>query len=104
MTATTKTGSYAGTGAAINIELGFQPDYLIIWNETDGDAKWEWFKGMANASALQTAAAGTLSKITSNGVTPYAGAQASKPVGFTVGTALSENGKTFRYTAFRDID
>src|SRR4051812_37761806 len=104
MTATTKTGSYVGTAAAINIELGFVPDYVLIWNESDGDAKWEWFKGMANASALQTVAAGTLSKITANGVTPYAGAQASKAIGFTVGTALSESTKTFRYLAVRDID
>lgn len=104
MPAAVKTGSYVGTGAAINIELGFQPDYLLIINETDGGPKWEWFKGMAAASAIQTIAAGTMTRITSNGVSLYAGLEASKPVGFTIGTALSTSGKTFRWAAFRETD
>jgi hypothetical protein len=32
-----KTGFFYGTGAAINIELGWVPDTVIIENQTDGD-------------------------------------------------------------------
>src|SRR3546814_2303752 len=101
-----KTGSYTGTGAYINIELGGVPDYIIIWNATDGDTKWEWFNGLAAANALATKndAATQLSLITSNGVTAFAGTSADKAAGFTVGTALSESTKVFRYAAFRDVD
>jgi hypothetical protein len=32
-----KTGFAYGTGAALNIEIGFIPDLFILWNHTDGD-------------------------------------------------------------------
>jgi len=32
-----KTGFFYGTGAALNIECGFIPDAVILWNHTDGD-------------------------------------------------------------------
>jgi hypothetical protein len=95
-------GSYTGTGAAINIELGFIPDYVLIENATDGDANWKWFGGMADASALQQVAAGTKTLITSNGVTPLAGDRTTpRRPGFTIGTALSESAKVFRFVAMR---
>lgn len=95
-------GSYTGTGAAINIELGFIPDYVLIENATDGDANWKWFSGMAAASALQQIADGTKSLITSNGVSPLAGDRTTpRREGFTIGTALSESAKVFRYVAMR---
>ena len=100
----TKTGTYLGTGAALNISLGFVPDHIIIENQTDGDARWEWSTGMAAGSALQTVAAGAKSLITANGVSAFAGPAAALPKGFTIGSALSEAGKTFRYTAHRSVD
>lgn len=101
-----KTGSYVGTAAAISVELGFVPDYIRVWNETDGDETYEWFKGMAAASALKSAnnASTQFSKITSNGISAYAGTVADKSAGVTFGSALSESGKTFRYAAFRELD
>lgn len=98
-----KTGSYAGTGAAVNVSLGFVPDYIRVVNETDGDIAWEWFRGMTDGHALQAANSDLtqLSKITSNGISAFAGAEAVSAVGFTAGSALSENGKTFRYVAMR---
>lgn len=100
-----KVGSYTGTGAAINLSLGFVPQYLRVWNETDGDICWEWFKGMADGSALQITnhASTQVSKITSNGVTAYEGSSTAGK-GVTIGTALSENSKTFRYVAIRGGD
>lgn len=101
-----KTGSYVGTGAAVNVELGFTPDYIRLWNETDGDETYEWFKGMTNGHALKSAnnASTQFSKITSNGFSAYAGTVGDKSAGITFGSALSESGKTWRYAAFRELD
>lgn len=101
-----KTGSFVGTAAAVNVELGFVPDYIRVWNETDGDEVYEWFKGMTNGHALKSgnSASTQFSKITANGISAYAGTVADKSAGVTFGTALSESGKTFRYAAFRELD
>lgn len=34
---TIRTGILVGTGAAINVELGWIPDFVEVWNATDGD-------------------------------------------------------------------
>lgn len=101
-----KVGSYVGTGAAISIELGYIPDHVRIVKETDGDVAWEWYRGMANGHAMQATnnASTQFSRITANGVTPYLGTPADKSAGFTIGSALSEAGKTFRYIASRERD
>lgn len=104
-------GSYTGTGAAVNVSLGFVPDHLEIYNGTDGDDRWEWFNGMTAAHALyqrsvtDNATSGNpgMSRITANGITAYAGSSSASP-GFTAGTALSESGKTFYYKATRNDD
>lgn len=98
-----KVGSYTGTGAAVNVSLGFTPTYIKIWNATDGDICWEWFNGMGASDALQiTNHADTqVSLITANAVDTYAGSGTAAE-GFTVGTALSESGDTFRYLAIGD--
>lgn len=108
MVSQVKIGSYTGDTAAQNIELGWVPDYIVIWNATDGDQKWEWYSGMAAASALATLNHDTAQHalITSNGISEYAGSNtpgAEKRKGFTIGTALSESAKVFRYTAMRNI-
>ena len=93
--------TYTGDGSAQNISLGFEPSYVLVWNATDGDAKWEWFRGLGEGDALATANADTAqqSLISADGIDYYAG-DGDNPKGFTVGTALSESGKTFRYIAF----
>lgn len=98
-----KIGEYTGTGAAINVSCGFEPDYVRIWNATDGDTCWEWFRGMGAADALQSAnhASAQFSLITSNGVDAYAGSETASK-GFTVGTSLSESAKVFRYVAIEN--
>lgn len=101
MASETKIGSYTGDGAAQNVKLGFVPDHVHIVNETDGDATWEWFSGMTDGHALTSNATGDNSKITANGVSAYEGDNSNAP-GFTIGTALSESGKTFRYVATRN--
>lgn len=101
MASESKIGSYTGTGAALNIELGFVPDHVVIVNETDGDTRHEWFSGMTDGHALQSAASGANTKITSNGISALTG-NASTREGFTAGTAVSEDTKTFRYVATRN--
>lgn len=40
-----QTGVLIGTGAAINVSLGFVPDYVRVVNTTDGDLVTEWYHG-----------------------------------------------------------
>ncbi len=96
-----KIGTTTGTGAALNISLGFVPTYVKVWNITDGDIIHEWFTGMTDGHALQSGnhASTQFSRITSNGISAYAGSDAAAAVGFTLGTAVSENGKTLGYFA-----
>lgn len=45
-------GRYTGTGAAININLGFVPVALRGINITDGDAGYTWMYGMDAGSCI----------------------------------------------------
>ncbi len=77
-------GSVAGTGAAINVQLGFIPSYVKVFNPNDAGSLFpamERWKGMAAASALKTlkiidsGATGLASSayVTSNGLSDYTG-------------------------------
>lgn len=105
MAETFRSGSYTGDGAAQNIELGWIPDVVEVDNITDGDEEWKSYLGvMTAAHALKIASDGTKTRITSNGISQYAGSStpgSEKRKGFTIGTALSESGKTFGWRAFR---
>ena len=70
--------------AAFNITTGFKPRYVRVLNTTSGD-QYEWFEGMADASALKvTAATSAISLITTLGITVAAR-------GFTIGLDLDVN-------------
>ena len=99
-----KVGTYTGTGAAQNIELGFVPTYVRILNITDGNAGMTYMKpegedakNIAEGAALATQAA--------NGISVYGGAAPGtalgKSAGFTAGTAASVNTKVYYYVALR---
>lgn len=96
-----QSGTVEGTGAAINIELGFSPSYVRILN-IDGIAVAEWIWGMADASAMKQVTAGTISHPTSNGISPYTGAAGQTPVGFTIGADADVNvsGETLFWVAW----
>lgn len=49
------TGTVEGTGAAINVQLGFTPDYVKLIN-IDGDASLEWISDMADGEGYKTVA------------------------------------------------
>ncbi len=66
-----------GTAAAFSITTGFKPLVVVVRNVTSGDT-YEWYHGMAAASAFKTVTAGTNSIITTLGIT-----QGER--GFTIG-------------------
>lgn len=110
-----KHGTYTGTGAAINVSLGWQPDYLKVYNFTDGDKIFEYTSDMTDGYVWEytkiadngSTGSNSFTLTTSNGVTPYAGSTTSGSEageGFTVGTAMSESAKVFHYVAFCDDD
>ncbi len=82
-----KTGTVTGTGSANNVELGFNPDIVLLLNKTD-PGLFIYTSDMDDASALKLTDAPALTFPTSNGISAYAGSdtpgsEASK--GFTIG-------------------
>lgn len=92
-----KVDTYTGTGAALNVSIGFIPDFLFIVNITDGDLVTMWFNGMTAGTSVDIAAA--VAGNAADGVTAYAGTAGGVGAGFTVGTDASENAKVYRYFA-----
>lgn len=84
------TGTVEGTGAVINISLGFKPKWVRLLN-VDGLVTCEWNASMPDASGLITKTAGTLSRILVGGVTPYDGVAGGAGAGFTIGTDVDIN-------------
>ncbi|MEO1169926.1 MAG: hypothetical protein AAFW97_14570 [Pseudomonadota bacterium] len=114
MAAEFKRGAVEGTGSAINVSIGFQPDYVKCFNIDDaGDlhAVAEWTTDMADASmfkGLKIADDGTTSNLSntyvaSDGITPYAGDDTNGE-GFTIGADgdLNASGETIVWIAMRD--
>lgn len=95
------TGTVTGTGAAINVPLGFVPDYVRVVNVTDADQIDEWFSGMTDGTSIQTNTA--VAARASNGISAYAGSVSVAP-GFTIGSGISETAKVLRYFAARNSD
>ncbi len=97
-----KKGSITGTGSAINVELGFTPLYVRIWNPNDAGSLWptmEWIEGMTSAHSFKTKAItdsgatgnATDTKVTTNGITVYAGVEGANAKGFTLGADADMN-------------
>lgn len=78
----------AAAPAAASYKLGYKPRYICVEQVTDG-TKLEWHEGMASPAAVSTAAAGTRTIITTNGVTV---------AGDTIGFPVAQN-KTYRVVA-----
>lgn len=90
-------GSYSGTTAAQNINIGFKPAYIIAYNQTDGDTFWFWSKNdTANVVSIVLAAATTAAVVTQvdNGT----------DIGFSLpsNAVINENAKVYVFIAFAD--
>ena len=71
------------TAAAFVITVGFLPRIVIVKNVTSGDS-YEWYEGMAAASAYKRVTAGDATIITTLGITVSSS-------GFTVGLDTDVN-------------
>ncbi len=90
------TATFVGTGAAIAIDLDFTPRFVYVVNRDDL-AKMEWARGMADASAIKTVTDGTISEVTSDGITvneKFTRDEAGDGPGFTIGADSDVNVST----------
>lgn len=89
-------GSVIGTGVALDVRtIGFRPSYVKVFNVSADNAAGEWLEGMADDSAFKTITDGTVSVITSDGVTPLSD-------GFSLGADADLNvaDELIRFVAF----
>ncbi|MBP2230822.1 hypothetical protein J2847_004131 [Azospirillum agricola] len=113
MASNIRTGTVNGTGAAINVSLGWQPDYVKVMNIADAgalDAIIEWTVDMPAAAGMKylrivdnaTTTNKSHAYVTSGGISAYAGS-ASAAEGFTIGTDtdLNASGEKIVWIAMR---
>lgn len=91
-------GTYTGTGAAVNVVLGFKPDFVLVANVTDGDILATAWRGLTAAGAGIDVAAAVAANADNDLTLTYEGTSGE---GFTAGTDISENGKVYGYLAVR---
>ncbi len=87
-----KTGTFTGSGAAQTVTLGYKPEVVLAFNQTDGDTVWCFINGMTADTAF--AITGSVAAVSSEGITLV-------PTGFTLGTSAvtNESGKVYLYVA-----
>lgn len=108
------TGTVEGTGSAINVSLGFTPDYVRVCNIDDAGSLYpimEWWgdmpdgHGIKHLKTVDSGSTGNAShdKITSDGISAYAGDDTNE-AGFTIGadSDLNVADETLVYTAMRN--
>lgn len=100
MATITKAGSYTGAGAALNISVGFVPDYVMLINVAGATAD-VWFNGMAAGTCLTISGTAAL-RPSPNGITAFAGTPAQAGQGFSVGAALANNAVVYYYLAVQN--
>lgn len=87
--------SLSGTGAALNVELGYTPRYVKVVNATTL-VQHEWFDDMADGTSVATAATGARTLNGANGISKYPGVAGSNSRGVTIGTAAGASGDVLR--------
>jgi hypothetical protein len=87
-----KTGTYTGSGATQAITLGFKPEFVLGFNQTDGDGFWFHINGM---TAATVASVDSEVGAETNGCT-------LTPTGFSLGSdaEANESAKVYIYFAF----
>lgn len=120
-----KTGAITGTGAAIDVNLGFKPSYVKVINRSklgsNADQVLEWFEGMGDDNAVawqrtdkvltdETIQQHSLVDKTSGGITILGTStvQTTDPVtvigfnGFSIPAAFQASGDKLYYIAARN--
>lgn len=97
-----RTGTVTGTGATLNIPLGFKPDYIKVTNGSDGESVYVTREMLDASSTINgikiLAISGVISVLTTaaTGLSDYAGLESDGatlgiPKGFTIGAAATIN-------------
>ncbi len=99
-------GTVEGTGSPINIELGWLPDRVKIYNiDSAAIETLEWVNGMGAATGFKFlgTSSTTRAKLTTLGISEYAGVLGVTGKGFTIGadTDLNVSAQTILWVAER---
>lgn len=94
------TETVVGTGADIDVELGFAPSRVQLL-KADG-ATLDWIPAMGDGFGMKTLTTVAPVMLTTLGISAYPGVVAEKSVGFTIGadTDLNVDAEVIYYTAF----
>lgn len=96
------TGKYVcdSSPSLTNINVGFVPSIVEVWNITDGDVYTIWSQDMADGKAICITTASA--PVASGAITPVQQTDGTNH-GFSVGTDVSvqEASKTFGFRAWR---
>lgn len=92
-----KTGTVTGTGAQIDVSLGFVPACVLMVNETDGTRVDIYLLGQTLGTSVKVTGSGAATA--ANGIGPFAGTSLTASPGFSIGATASTSGKTLRYIA-----
>ncbi|MEQ8394990.1 hypothetical protein [Thalassobaculum sp.] len=103
MANTFRTGSFTGAGVAVNLSIGWIPDYVKTFNRTDGTTTHEWNSNMADGTSIATITTAGPVLNAADGMTPYAGSS-SAGKGITLGTDICTNAKVIDWVAFRHVE
>lgn len=94
------TKTITGTGAVINVDCGFVPAFVKVFNATDA-IELEYIDTMPAASGMKAVTAGTFTYITANGITLTGSSDNFQ--GFKIGTdSVNGSGDTLHIAAFRN--
>lgn len=100
------TGYQDGTGANIDVTLGWLPARVEVLNTEAADfASLLWASSMGNGHAIKRVTS-TSSKITTLGITPLGGTAGDTKQGFRIGTDADVNvaGETLQWFAYRNAE
>lgn len=100
------TGTVTGTGASIDIDLGWIPARVELLNVTASDfCRIVWCSGLANAAGIKTLTS-TSTKLSSLGVTPLGAAATDTKKGFRIGADTDMNvvAEVIQWFAYRNED
>ncbi len=84
-----KTGTVEGTASSLAVACGFVPSYVKLMNIDGSPDCMEWTEDMTDGYGLKTVGAGTVSLVTSGGITPAGPGGATN--GFSIGADTDVN-------------
>lgn len=95
-----KVGTYTGTGAAVSVMVGFQPDFIEAMNKSE---LWKWQTPLSSGAAIGfRGATGSMLCIESKGFAVLVAADKPSAQGFRAHSSVSQSGNTYYYRAMRN--